>query len=344
MLMRLLSALFAGATVLFCFLFLREVLPGTPWAWSVGALAAAVLPGFGFISGGVNNDTLLWTASAAIFLLLARILRRGLTRPAAIWLGLAVGLGICAKPNILGFVPGVAFALLLAVRRAPAGARRAAVADATLAAVLAAAPVLAFAILNVTIFDRPLWTSRSPFARPTAEHTSLAEFASYTWQLYLPRLPFMTDLLAGVPLRDSWFQGALVGRFGWLDTSFPRWAYDLAVLPFAGVGALALAGIVRARASLRGPRRARSRRGRCSPPGWPWRHRRGRIPYQKQTGFAFEQGRYLLPLLPLYAAAVALAARGGGRRWGPVVGAVLVTLALAHGLFGQLLVISRFYG
>ena len=43
-------------------------------------------------------------------------------------------------------------------------------------------------------------------------------------------------------------------------------------------------------------------------------------------------------------AALALAARGAGRRWGPAVGALIVVLFLAHDIFSQLLVASRFYG
>ena len=44
---------------------------------------------------------------------------------------------------------------------------------------------------------------------------------SYTVQLYLPRLPWQTDLIPQVPVYNLWFVG-LVGRFGWLDYSFPR--------------------------------------------------------------------------------------------------------------------------
>ena len=55
------------------------------------------------------------------------------------------------------------------------------------------------------------------------------------------------------------------------------------------------------------------------------------------------QARYLLPLLPLYGALLALAVRGAGRRWMPVVGTAIVVLAFAHDLFAQLLVISRYY-
>ncbi len=58
---------------------------------------------------------------------------------------------------------------------------------------------------------------------------------------------------------------------------------------------------------------------------------------------AFEQPRYLLSALCVYAAIVALAARLPGRRWGLVVGALIVMLALAHDVFSQLQVIARYY-
>jgi hypothetical protein len=56
------------------------------------------------------------------------------------------------------------------------------------------------------------------------------------------------------------------------------------------------------------------------------------------------QLRYVMPLVALGAALLALAARGAGRRWGPVAGVLLVLVLLAHDLFSQLLVISRYYG
>jgi hypothetical protein len=68
------------------------------------------------------------------------------------------------------------------------------------------------------------------------------------------------------------------------------------------------------------------------------------VRYVLSTGYPFEQARYLFPLLPLYALFIALAARGGGRRWGPAIGAALVVLAMAHGLFAETLTISRYYG
>jgi hypothetical protein len=54
--------------------------------------------------------------------------------------------------------------------------------------------------------------------------------------------------------------------------------------------------------------------------------------------------RYLLPLLPLFGAGIVLAIRGAGRKWAPVVGAAMVVLFLGHDLLSQLQTIARYYG
>jgi hypothetical protein len=43
-------------------------------------------------------------------------------------------------------------------------------------------------------------------------------------------------------------------------------------------------------------------------------------------------------------AALALSARGAGRRWGPAAGVLIVVLILGWNILSQLQVISRFYG
>ena len=77
--MRLFSALLAACTVLLIFLFLRELIPSTSWAWTVGALAVAFQPMFAFTSSGVTSDCFLYLASAGIFYTFALAFRRGLT-------------------------------------------------------------------------------------------------------------------------------------------------------------------------------------------------------------------------------------------------------------------------
>jgi hypothetical protein len=52
----------------------------------------------------------------------------------------------------------------------------------------------------------------------------------------------------------------------------------------------------------------------------------------------------MLPMLALLGAALALAARGAGPRWGRAAGTLIVILFLSHDVFSQLLVVGRFYG
>ena len=68
--MRLLSALLAAGTVLIVFLFLRELFPRTPWAWTVGALMVAFQPMVNDIAAGVQGDNLLYLHLGAEFLAL----------------------------------------------------------------------------------------------------------------------------------------------------------------------------------------------------------------------------------------------------------------------------------
>jgi hypothetical protein len=120
-LMRLFSALWAGVTALFAFLFLREALPRERWAWTVGALGVALSPLFGFMSGAVNPDSMLFAVSAALLYCVARGFRRGLTTASAIATGLVIAVGFLTKLNFVGIAPSAFLALgILAVR----GARR----------------------------------------------------------------------------------------------------------------------------------------------------------------------------------------------------------------------------
>ena len=152
----------------------------------------------------------------------------------------------------------------------------------------------------------------------------------------------MNDQFAYFPPYESWFKGT-IGIFGWLDTSFANWVYRLALVIAIPLVVLALLGLWQRRASLLGRWQEpltwlTMTAGLLGSIGFLG------IRYRQDSGFAFEQARYLLPLLPLYASGLVLAALAVGRRWGRPLGAAIVMLALAHGVFAQLLVISRFYG
>jgi uncharacterized membrane protein len=143
--------------------------------------------------------------------------------------------------------------------------------------------------------------------------------------------------------RQIWFDRG-VGLYGWLDTSFPVWVDNVALVAAGLIALLYIRSLVVVRAVLRERLLeftvylvmtigllaligASSYLNVANEGSGGWAH-----------------PRYLLPLLPLLAAVIALAARGAGRRWGPAVGALLVVLFLAHDIFSQLQVIARFYG
>jgi 4-amino-4-deoxy-L-arabinose transferase-like glycosyltransferase len=352
-LMRLLSALMAAGTVLFIFLFLMEVLPGRPWAWTVGALAVAFQPMFGFISGGVNNDNLMNLAAAAVFLGLAISFRDRLTPGRGVWIGAWAAVGVLAKITMLGLLPGVALGVALLVKTADRAGRPPARGGALASVVVLALPLLLYMLLNTTVWDRGAVTAspaEAPIEYPdpvAPESTGAPQTAnvpgalSYVWQFYLPRIPSMTPAFQGYQANDVWFRG-FVGRFGWLDYDLPSIAYTIAAL-------IGLIILVLAAMELRA----------C----WPAVRARlaeiatyvailvSLVLFVNVAGYfgrldhpGFEQARYLFPLLALYAALIAVAARGAGRRWGPAAGILLVSAAVAHSAVAILLTLTRYYG
>lgn len=341
-LMRLLSALMAGATVLFAFLFVREALPGAPWAWTVGALGVAFQPLFAFVSGGVNSDALLYTASAALFFLLARAFRRGLTTRLAVAIGAAIAVGLLSKFNFFGLVPGAAVGLLAIAIRQDGGLRLRTLRLPALALAIGAAPLLVEMLLNAATWERPvIGASASAFALRDDIHPTLGGGLSYAWQFYFIPLPGSAAPIGGSPLWESWYQG-FVGLFGWIDTAFSQSFYRVTLLPAAAVAALAVAGLVRDRRALVRRRVELAVYALIAASFAVFVAGASYVIYVRfQQNVA--QARYLMPLVPLYAALLALAARGAGSRLMPIAGTAIVVLAIAHNLASQLLVVARYY-
>lgn len=340
--MRLLSSVFAGLTVGFVFLFLREVLPATPWAWRIGALAVAFQPMLGFLGGAVTNDCLLFAISACLFYLVARGFRRGLTPGLGAAIGVTVGLGVLTKTSMLAFLPAIALAMVvMGLRSKPQ--RRAAAIGVLAAAGVATLLIGGWLVASHVLLHRSGATTTGGLGglSPAGERTSLSGQLSYLWQYFLPRLPSMSDRFPGYPLWGVYFRG-FVGRFGWSEFGFPVWASGLALGIVAVVGAFAAAALVRCRAALRLRWVEALVYGLMAAGLFAFVGIAG-YRYRAVTGTPFEQTRYLFPLLALYGGLIALAARGAGRRWGPAAGVVLVVLAMGHSLFGMLLSLERFY-
>jgi hypothetical protein len=350
-LMRMLSALMAGLTALFTFLFLREALPAAPWAWTVGGLAAALTPLLGFTSGGVTPDAMLFAVSAAVFYCLARAFKRGLTLKLGLALGALTALGLLTKLSFIGLAPGIVLGLLvLGIRRArvhtPADALEVArrgrpLRLLALVLALALSPVLVYVLSNLLRHHATLGLA-SGNLHDLGGQSPLNELA-YVWELYLPRLPGMHGYFPGVStIRQLWFARA-VGDYGWFDAPMPVWVQNLALIPAGAIGILAIRGVIASWATLRA--RLPELLSYVALAGGLLTLI-GLYSYNSRAveGAAYFQPRYLLPLLPLAAALLALAARGAGRRWGPAVGALIVMLFLAHDIFSQLQVVARYYG
>lgn len=343
-LMRLLSALMAGLTALFAFLFLREALPGRPQAWTVGGMCAALAPLLGFISGTVNPDAMLAAVGAALLYCLARGFRRGLTPRLAIAIGAVTAVGFMTKLNFIGLAPGALLALVLLARRAAreSSSPRSAYGSLLLAVAIGWGPVIGYALANVLSGDPAFGLLSAGISGTSSHRGGPLEELSYIWQFYLFPLPGMTDYFPGVlPLRQLWFDRT-IGVYGWLDTYFPSWVYGFALIPAGLIAVLCARELVRARAALR----ARASElisyaaiclGLLALIGMD-----SYLELPARPG-VYSEPRYLLPLTALFAAVLALAARGAGRRWEAAAGTVLVTLCLAGGVFGQLLVVGRFY-
>ncbi len=343
-LMRLFDALLGALTALLVFFFLREILPGVPWAATVGAICAALAPQFAFVSGSLNPDALLYPLSAGVFLCLARGFRRGLTRRLAIVLGVLIALGLVTYFSFIGVAIGaLAGALILAVRQYRSAERR----GETLAALaivyaIGLAPAAYYALHNAIAGNPTLGSAHK--AGDALTFSSLWHEISYAWQLFLPRLPGMTHYFAGISTwREIWFDRS-VGFYGWMDTMFPSWVDSVALVFAVAIAALCVRAVFVERQKLR----ARLPEFACYAVivvGLM-----AMLGVSSYSGDAIEheaalgEPRYILPLLPILAAIVALAVRGAGRRWIPVLGAALVVLFLGHDLFSQLQVIGRYYG
>jgi hypothetical protein len=252
-LMRLISALLGACTAALAFLTVRELVPRLEWAAVAAGLVVAFQPMFGFMSGALNNDNGVNAASALMIFLLVRGLRRGLT-----WrLGLALGATLVALP----LMKGTGYALYPAAVVGIAGMlwRHHARADLRAYGALAGSAAGLY-LLWVSIaesFGRTTFTTpggASPAGSGGIGHKVVLHttgYLSYLWQVFLPPLPFMTDLH-----RRSWpFYDIYIERgwaaFGWYTFVFPGWVYGVIVAGVIGAFLLCFVTAWRERLALR---------------------------------------------------------------------------------------------
>lgn len=337
--MRFLSVCLLSGSVLFAFLFVREMMPGSPWAWTAGGLASAFQPVLGFVSSGVNPDSLLFLSATALFFGVARMLRRGLTIRRASAVAIALAAGLLTKPLFFALAPVALVGLGLAALRAHHSWLRPCV----IAAMLVIGPVAIAVVIADTVYDHPYFAVAAAVASgpDVATDSSLAKQASFMLQLFLPRLPFLNDQIPGVPIQDIWIAG-LVGVFGWVDYGFGAQTNALGDRVFLTLLVLLSVAMMRYRRTVRAqwPLLICCLLGLVLVPAAV-----GIVDYQAfATGSArFEQARYLLPLLGLYAALFGISVKAVGPRLGLLLLPVLWVLLSLHTFAAMVLTVNRYY-
>jgi 4-amino-4-deoxy-L-arabinose transferase-like glycosyltransferase len=341
--MRVLSALMFAVSAALCGLLAAELLPGRRWVPVVAGLAIALSPYTAFVASGVNPDALLLLMGTALLFVVVRALRRGLTRARAIALGLLVGLGVLTKLTFLAFLPGavLALAVLLWRDRREVGNT---VAVAALAVVAGVAPLVVYAAY-AAISGGGLKTvgggGTAPLPADQIKPFNAREFASYIWQLYLPRFHFQVDQLGFSAPYEIWIKG-FAGRFGWLDFQVPEWIVRIARdVIFVGLALIAVA-LVRLRQGVRRHWVELVVLGSFAA-GLAFAIAKKGYDYHRETGLIFEQARYLFPIAGLYAAAVALAVSALGRKAAPVLAVLAVALFAVHDAVGVMTTMARYY-
>jgi 4-amino-4-deoxy-L-arabinose transferase-like glycosyltransferase len=337
--MRATSVVMFALAAALCALLAAELLPRWRWAAPTAGLAIALSPYTAFISAGVTPDAFLLLVSTAVLLVVARAFRHGLTERRAITLGLLVGAGAISKLTFFAFVPPAALALAILVwRDRPPWRVPALSIGASL--LLPVAFALYVAIVGGSL--SPTGTGTPALPPEQVKPGSLREFVSYTWQLYLPRLPFQIDQFGFSAPYETWIKG-FAGKFGWLDYQVAEWIVRVARdVVIAGL-AMLLVAAVRFRAQLR-RHLAELVAYAAFAAALAFAIAKKGYDYHRATLLVFEQARYLFPLAGLYGAAVALALAAFGRRAAPILAIAAVALFAVHDVVGVMTTFARYYG
>jgi hypothetical protein len=253
------------------------------------------------------------------------IVKRGPTRGRVAWFGALTVASCLTQPRGLAIVLPVMVVIASIVLRQYRHGRRRRLTIAAIAIGSAAgfATLVYYAVGGELAIDR------------------FRQLGSYLWQFYLPRLPSTDGSIArGYGVGEVFER--LVSGFGMLEANFPRNVLLALKVTALGAAVHAVVGLIHRRRDIR--------------------RRLDLVLVYAATALGYMAllhavsfrsllastdpvitGRYLLPLLPLYGAAVALAVAWLPRRWAPVAGGVAVSGVLLLQLGAMGVLFTRFY-
>jgi len=344
--MRAVSVLIFAFGAALAALLAAEILRGRAWVPLVGGMAVALSPYTAFVASGVTPDTLLLTISVATVLLVARAFRRGFTRRRAVAIGLMVGAGTLTKLTFLAFLPPallVVIVLVIRDHRSLAVVRGGPLGSLLVALIAAAVlPVAASLWTEIAAHGNSARTGAFEIAVGSEETTSIREVVVYGWELFLPRLPFMSDQFTYFPPVTTWIDG-FAGRYGWLDYEAPAIVIMWHRAFLATVGILAGCAVVASRHAVCGRRLEFASYAAFGVAQAAVIAKTG-FDYRRSTGYVFEQPRYLFGLAGFYGALIAVSCIGLGDRLAPRLATIAVGLFCLHDMSGLTTTMLRYYG
>lgn len=337
--MRVGSVFFLLVTVAATWLLTGTVLGPRRDLQLAAAAVPALLPMVDFISASVSPDSLLYALWTVGLWLGARVVRRRGGPVDVIALIAVAGMAVATKATSYAFVVPVAFVLGVELWRLR-GRRRLVLA--LTAGALAAVVLTAGAWFVVAgSSDRPA-AAQLTDALDVPAGGSVSGLASYTWQFYLPRLPFQQAFGGNKwppPVWDLWITHSW-GAFGWLEIQWPQPVYWVLALLATVVAVAALRVLIRRRAHVDRTLLAFFVIATLALlAGLHWNEYK----LATEQGALINQGRYLFPLIGLAGLATAtafhpLTVRARATALGLLVGGLAVL-----DLFAIALVATRFY-
>lgn len=340
-LIRLWSVLLTMVAALFCFLFARELLPTVAWAAPVAGLAAAFQPMFVHMGGAINNDSMLIAVSSALLYLLARAFRRGMDTRLAAAIAAVFAFALVVKPTSIAFAPAVVFTVVFALNRERRAEGRS-MKDVWRTVAAGTAAFFAVIIALYLPFASGDSATQSTNLASTSNGYSAYDFVLYMWSWYLPDIPGLKVIATteGLPVINVFLKGFLAD-FNTLDTHFSDNFYYAVTLVLLTLAAGLLAWGIQNKDRFR-DWWAPAAMCVVATVGLLWVVNIRSYMHFAGTGEAFAQGRYLLPLVAIFAAGLVAGAQGF-KRWAPTVAAVVVCSLFAINAFGMMLSMSRFY-